>query len=175
MNSHIQMNHSRSIIRAINAVFVGNLKEILTYMFYNPYELDERLLNNSFIKKDKKLIIEIFASRPKWYLELIDQEYKRIFNYSLRSEIEKKKKDFYKFLLCLLDIERQVGRHINIKDAENISDEMYKKGLKVYGTEVNLFKKVFVEKSREDLIIISRIYFNKTNKQKICIRHIMIK
>ena len=171
MNNYIEINKSKSIIYIIETELNenGNLKEILAYMFYNPYELDARLLHNAFhsLKKDKKLIIEIFASRPKWYLELIDQEYKRIFKNSLRSEIEKKKKDFNKFLLCLLDTERQVGKHIDIKEAENLVEEMLKKGLKVYGTDLKLFKKVFVEKSREDLIIISRIYFIKTKNTNL--------
>ena len=109
MNDYIESNHSKSIIKALESLFSGNLREILIYMFYSPYELDARLLYSAIhsLRTDTKLIVEIFASRPKWYLELIDQEYKKLYKVTLKSEIEKKKnKDFNKFLLCLMDTER---------------------------------------------------------------------
>ncbi len=169
MNDYIEKNHSRSIIQALEIQFSGTLKEILIYMFYSPYELDARLLYNALhgFKTDKKLIVEIFASRPKWYLELIDQEYERLYKVTLKSEILKKKnKDFNKFLLCIFETEREEGKHLKIKDAEAIVDEMLKKGLKTYGTNLELFKKVFVEKSREDFILISRVFFKNNPKKK---------
>ena len=168
MTDYIESNHSMSIIKAIELVFSSPLKDILTYMFYSPYELDARLLYNAFhsFRGDTKLIVEIFASRPKWYLEYIDQEYNRIFKVTLRSEIEKKKKDFNKFLLCLLDTEREEGKHLNVEQAEKIVEEIFKRGLKTYGTNLELFKKVFVEKSREDFILISRVFFKNNPKKK---------
>ena len=168
MTDYIESNHSMSIIKAIELVFSSPLKDILTYMFYSPYELDARLLYNAFhsFRGDTKLIVEIFASRPKWYLEYIDQEYNRIFKVTLRSEIEKKKKDFNKFLLCLLDTEREEGKHLNVEQAEKIVEEIFKRGLKTYGTNLELFKKVFVQKSREDFILISRVFFKNNPKKK---------
>ena len=168
MTDYIESNHSMSIIKAIELVFSSPLKDILTYMFYSPYELDARLLYNAFhsFRGDTKLIVEIFASRPKWYLEYIDQEYNRIYKVTLRSEIEKKKKDFNKFLLCLLDTEREEGKHLNVEQAEKIVEEIFKRGLKTYGTNLELFKKVFVQKSREDFILISRVFFKNNPKKK---------
>ena len=167
MNSYIEANHSCSIIQAIERQFSGNLREVLIYMFYSPYELDARLLYNALhsIRTDTKLIIEIFSTRPKWYLELIDQEYLRIYNVTLKSEISKKKKDFNKFLLCLMETEREEGKHLDENGAEKIVDEIYKNGLKTYGTNLELFKKVFVDKSREDFILISRIFCKKNPKK----------
>ena len=169
MNDYISKTHSMSIIKALELTFSGSLREILIYMFYSPYELDARLLYtalNSF-RMDYKLIVEIFASRPKWYLELIDQEYKKLYKVTLKSELEKKKtKNFNKFLLCLFETEREEGPHIDVKEAEKIVEEIFKKGLKAYGTDLELFKKVFVTKSREDFILISRVFY-KNNPKKI--------
>ena len=167
MNDYIENNHSMSIIKALEVVFSGNLREILIYMFYSPYELDARLLNNALhgFRTDEKVIVEIFASRPKWYLDLIDQEYNRIYKCTLRSEIGKKKKDFNKFLMCLFDNEREEGKHLELNEAEQIVDEMLKVGLKKYGTDLELFKKVFVKKSREDFILISRVFYQKNPKK----------
>ena len=169
MNDYIEKNHSRSIIEALEIDFSGPLREILTYMFYSPYELDARLLNTALsgFKTNSKLIVEIFASRPKWYLELIDQEYKKLYKVTLKSVLEKKKNNnFNKFLLCLFETERPEGKHLELKEAEQIVDEILKKGLKVYGTDLDLFKKVFVLKSREDFILISRVFFKNNPKKK---------
>ena len=166
---HIANNHSKPILIMFEDKLKGDVRDILTYMFYNPYELDARLLNKSLqgFRTDTKIIIEIFATRPKWYLEYIDKEYHRIYKKTLKSELEKKKnRDFYKFLLCLFETERKEGKNLDIKQGENIVDEILKKGLKTYGTNLELFKKVFVLPSREDFILIARIYFKNNPKKK---------
>jgi len=169
MNDYTESTYSKSIINLLDSAFKGDLKEIITYMFYSPYELDARLLNTALsgFRTDSKLIVEIFASRPKWYLELIDQEYKKLYKVTLKSVLEKKKNNnFNKFLLCLFETERPEGKHLELNEAEQIVDEMLKKGLKVYGTDLDLFKKVFVLKSREDFILISRVFFKNNPKKK---------
>ena len=169
MNDYTESTYSKSIISLLDSAFKGDLKEIITYMFYSPYELDARLLNTALsgFRTDSKLIVEIFASRPKWYLELIDQEYKKLYKVTLKSVLEKKKNNnFNKFLLCLFETERPEGKHLELNEAEQIVDEMLKKGLKVYGTDLDLFKKVFVLKSREDFILISRVFFKNNPKKK---------
>ena len=169
MNDYIESTQSKSIISLLDSAFKGDLKEVITYMFYSPYELDARLLNTALsgFRTDSKLIVEIFASRPKWYLELIDQEYKKLYKVTLKSVLEKKKNNnFNKFLLCLFETERPEGKHLELNEAEQIVDEMLKKGLKVYGTDLDLFKKVFVLKSREDFILISRVFFKNNPKKK---------
>ena len=77
-----------------------------------------------------------------------------------------RRKDFNKFLLCLLDTEREEGKHLNVEQAEKIVEEIFKRGLKTYGTNLELFKKVFVQKSREDFILISRVFFKNNPKKK---------
>ena len=169
MNDYTESTYSKSIINLLDSAFKGDLKEVITYMFYSPYELDARLLNTALsgFRTDSKLIVEIFASRPKWYLELIDQEYKKLYKVTLKSVLEKKKNNnFNKFLLCLFETERPEGKHLELNEAEQIVDEMLKKGLKVYGTDLDLFKKVFVLKSREDFILISRVFFKNNPKKK---------
>ena len=166
---HIANNHSKPILIMFEDKLKGDVRDILTYMFYNPYELDARLLNKAFqgFRTDTKIIIEIFATRPKWYLEYIDKEYHRIYKKTLKSELEKKKsRDFYKFLLCLFETERKEGKNLDIKQGEKIVDEILKKGLKAYGTNLELFKKVFVLPSREDFILIARIFFKNNPKKK---------
>ena len=63
-----------------------------------------------------------------------------------------------------MNIERPLDQTISGDEAYNTAKELIKNGLKIYGSDINLFKKVFVEKSREDLILISRAYNGLNNK-----------
>ena len=49
-------------------------------------------------------------------------------------------------------------------EAHEIAQEIIKNGTKVYATDAELFKKVLVEKSRIDLILVSRAYYELTEK-----------
>ena len=158
-------NHSieSDIISQLN----GKLKEVSIDIFDTPYEYDARELHtalNSFTNDDIT-IVEIFASRPKMHLEIVDIAYKKFFKISLREDIQKQSsKEYSQFLLSLMDLERPIDQTITGKEAYEIANELIMKGLRIYGKDINLFKKVFVEKSREDLIIISRAYYEKNKK-----------
>ena len=45
-------------------------------------------------------------------------------------------------------------------------NELIKNGLKIYESDINLFKKIFVEKLNKDLILIQRAY-NELNKKSL--------
>ena len=142
---------------------------LVTLMFYNYYELDARALHKALKeKKDEKAIVEIFSSRPHWFLQIVDQEYNRIFGISLKEDIEKEKKsDFNTFLLCILSNPRSTKSTIKTeKQAADAAEEIISKGLKKYATDVELFKGLFVKRSREDLIMISREYKNMDKKRR---------
>jgi hypothetical protein len=176
----ITTNEERQIIRGfykkaynhpiqndINTQLTGKLREITIDMFDTPYEYDARELYkalNSFTNDDNT-IVEIFASRPKNHLEIVDLAYKKFFKISLRDDVKKQgSKEYAQFLLALMDIERPLDQTISGNEAYNTAKELIKNGLKIYGSDINLFKKVFVEKSREDLILISRAYNGLNNK-----------
>ena len=161
--------YNHPIQNDINSQLTGKLREITIDMFDTPYEYDARELHkalNSFTNDDNT-IVEIFASRPKNHLEIVDLAYKKFFKISLREDVQKQgSKEYSQFLLSIMDIERALEQTISGNDAYETARELIKNGLKVYGTDVNLFKKVFVEKSREDLILISRAY-NELNKKSL--------
>ena len=82
-------------------------------MLYSYYELESRALHKAFKeKKDEKAIVEIFASRPHWFLQIIDGEYYRIYGISLKEDLEKKKSDFKAFLQCMLSTPRNTINNI---------------------------------------------------------------
>ena len=138
-------------------------------MFDTPYEYDARELHNALnsFTNDDNTIVEIFASRPKTHLEIVNLAYQKFFQISLRDDVKKQgSKEYAQFLLALMDIERPLDQTISGNEAYETAKELIKNGLKIYGSDINLFKKVFVEKSREDLILISRAYNELNNNNK---------
>ena len=143
----------------------SNFNDMFINMFDTPYEYDAKELYKVLSSKDSNedTIIEIFSTRSKSYLDITDIAYKKFFNISLRDEIKKQfHKIFADFLLAIMDNERPMEQTISGDDAYEIANEIIKNGYKEYCSDVNLFKKLFIEKSREDLILISRAYYELT-------------
>ena len=171
MADEYKIKYKKTVFEEINSLISDkDTKYIVTLMFYNYYELDARILHKAFKegKRDEKAIVEIFASRPHWYLQIVDEEYKKIYGISLKDDLLKEKKsDFITFLLCILSTPRSKTNSIkNQKQAADAAQEIIKKGLKKYGTDVELFKGLFVKRSREDLIMISREFKSMEKKKR---------
>ena len=161
----------KTIFEVINNSSLNkDTKYITTLLFYNYYELDARTLHKALKegRRDEKPIVEIFASRPSWFLQIVNDEYKRIYGISLKEDLaQEKKSDFITFLQCILVTPRLKTNFIKTEQqAADAAQEIIIKGLKKYGTDVELFKNLFVKTSREDLISICREYKNMDKKKK---------
>ena len=142
------------------------LHDISLNMFDTPLEYDARELHKALINNiDIDTIIEIFCSRPKNSLELIDLAYKNFYEISLKEEIQKKlPKKFSEYILVLMDTERPLEQTLVKNEPFKIAEEIIRNGIKSYINDINMFKNTFVEKSRKDLILISRSYFELSKK-----------
>ena len=142
------------------------LHDISLNMFDTPLEYDARELHKALINNiDIDTIIEIFCSRPKNSLELIDLAYKNFYEISLKEEIQKKlPKKFSEYILVIMDTERPLEQTLVKNEPFKIAEEIIKNGIKSYINDINMFKNTFVEKSRKDLILISRTYFELSKK-----------
>ena len=175
MNILISTNNSeRQIIRTCyrklyNKPIQNDLKEELTNnfkylclsMFDTPYEYDSKELfkaiNSNPIKYE--IIIEIFSSRNKSHLNIASQAYNQFFKISLKEDIKKKlSKKFSKFLLMIMDTPREEEKSLSCSDTYIFAKKIKEKNNEIFGDE-NLFKNIFLVKSREDLILISRAFF----------------
>ena len=176
-------NEERQLMRAeykkqnkhpIQDDFKSKLKEnypdfndICINMFDTPYEYDAKELNKvlSVIGSEDDTVIEIFSTRPKSHLEIVDLAYKKFYNISLKDEIKNQfQKLFAEFLLAIMDTERPLEQTISGDEAYEIAIDINKKGFELFCSDVNEFKTIFLEKSREDLILISRAYYETTQK-----------
>ena len=161
--------YNHPIQNDINKGLTYRLKDLCINMFDTPYEYDARDLHkalHSYVNDDKT-IVEIFASRTKNHLLIVDNAYKKFFNISLKEDIKNEtSKEYTSFLLAIMETDRSLEQTISPNDAYIIAKSIVKNGLKIYGTDVNLFKQIFLEKSREDLILICRA-FNELYKKNL--------
>ena len=125
-------------------------------MFDTLYEFEATELKKALsttIGGDEDIIIEIFSSRPKSHLNMIDLAYQKFYKISLKEDIQNKlSKDYSKFLLTLMEIDRPEEQAISKEDAYNFAKDLIDNGIKQCATDVNLFKTIFVKKSRKELI-----------------------
>ena len=139
--------YNHPIQNDINTQLNGKLREITINMFDTPYEYDARELHNALnsFTNDDNTIVEIFASRPKTHLEIVNLAYQKFFQISLRDDVKKQgSKEYAQFLLALMDIERPLDQTISGNEAYETAKELIKNGLKIYGSDINLFKKLFM-------------------------------
>ena len=162
-----KQSYNNPIQNDIKSQLQDRLRQMAIDLFDTPYEYDARELHTALnsLTNDDNVIIEIFASRPSAYLDIVDTAYKNFFKISLKDEIKKHtSEEFAEYLITLMEVERPMEQTISGSDAYEFAEDLKNGELANIGTDVEKFKIVFVEKSREDLILISRAYYEKTQK-----------
>lgn len=167
IRSYYKSTYGHPIQNDINTQLKDKLRQISIDMFDTPYEYDARELHTALntLTNDESVIIEIFASRPSGYLTVVNTAYLNFFKISLKEEINKHiGGEFAKFLITLMDKERPNDQTISGNDAYEIADMLINGELVNAGVDLDIYENVFVKKSREDLILISRAYYERTGK-----------
>ena len=63
-----------------------------------------------------------------------------------------------------MEVARPMEQTISGSEAYELGEELKNGGLETMGNNIEKFKQIFIEKSREDLILISRAYFERSKK-----------
>lgn len=140
------------------------LKDVILALFDTQPEFDARQINNALEKlfgTDEEIINEIFASREKEELNLINSAYKEFYGKSLIEELKNKlKPEYYQLLEQFMLTPRNNQENIGDTKAQQIATEIKEKGIQEYINDTELFKNTFVKKSPQDLVKIAREYNN---------------
>lgn len=153
--------YNKPIQNDIKSELNNNFKDFCISMFDTPYEYDSRELYKALnsVPINYKVIIEIFTSRNKSHLNIVIQAYEQFFKISLKEEILKKiSNNFSNFLFIIMDTNRSNEKMVSYEDAYNYAKMIKELDINIFSNE-NIFKSLFVEKSREDLVLISRAFF----------------
>ena len=142
-----------------------NLKYLILALFVDPVEFDVDSIYNSLNSEniDNDTLIEIFASRPWWYLIKIKEIYEKKYKKDLEKEIiGESADDFKKLLVLLLQSKRSSNEKPDKNVCQNIAKEIQALGENNLNIDEPVIKKIFCESSPQELIIISREYHNAT-------------
>ena len=134
-------------------------------LFTDPVEQDVDSLYEAIkgAGTDEDTLIEIFASRPTWYLKKIKKKYIEKYKRDLEKDvIGDTSGTFKQLLVSLIQCKRSINKNPDKDECEKIAKELYEAGEKKLGTNEPIFNKIFALSSPHELIMISREYHKLT-------------
>ena len=143
----------------------GDFKKLMLALFTDPVEYDADCIYRAIkgAGTDEETLIEIFASRPNWYLNKI----KSIYNEKYKKDLEEHVRgdtsgDFRRLLVSLIQGKRSTNQYPDKDECAKIAKNLYEAGEKRLGTDEEVFNKIFALSSPHELIAISREYHKMT-------------
>ena len=145
----------------------GNFKETIISLFYTPTDYDCYQIYNAVtgLGTNEETLIEIISSRTNEELNKIKQRYPQMYQRDLVELIKSETSGhLQKILITLLQADRPCNiipnEQVCAESAKRLYDSQNGKKDNLY----NSFVYVFTQKSREELALICKIYFNIYNK-----------
>ena len=157
---------NRDLIKDLNSELSGHLKDTVKALFKDPIEFDcysiKKAING--ISTNEDTIVEIIATRPNYYLNLIKQKYQMMHGKTLEFDLSSTLKgDFRKVIMTLLTANRSENPDANITDCTEKVDRLYKAGEKRWGTDEKVFYEILTKASPAEIKMINKIYTQKYN------------
>ena len=143
----------------------GNFKELVIHLFLPPDEFMAKMLKKSLkgFSIDESLIYEIFTICTQEELKLVETAFKKETGKDLIKEIEINfPLAIRKNLINLLNIPRNNYDPSNNSQCEKWAQNLIDSGENNWVSNEEIFKKIFISKSGEELALIGRIYYKKT-------------
>ena len=145
----------------------GNFKETIISLFYTPTDYDCYQIYNAVtgLGTNEETLIEIISSRTNEELNKIKQRYPQMYQSDLIELIKSETSGhLQKILITLLQADRPCNiipnEQVCAESAKRLYDSQNGKKDNLY----NSFVYVFTQKSREELALICKIYYNIYNR-----------
>jgi hypothetical protein len=162
--------YKTSLYEDIKSKLKGDFKELSGYLFLSPQEFSAKMLKRGFkgFSIDEEIIFEILSAHTLEEYILIGEAYKNETNKELKKDLEKNFSGSLKRnILKLISTQRRINNNPDLKLCEQLADELIKEDIKKWVDNENLFQKVFIECSHEEMVLIGRFYFQKTGQSLI--------
>ena len=156
----------RDLIKDLNSELSGHLKDTVKALFKEPIEFDCYSLKKALegISTNEDTIVEILATRPNYYINLIKQKYHMMYGKGLEYDLSTTLSgDFKKVILTLVSATRSENTDANITDCTEKVDRLYKAGEKRWGTDEKVFYEILTKASPAEIKMINKIYTQKYN------------
>jgi hypothetical protein len=145
--------------------FSGIYKKIMLALFTDPVEYDiDSIYKCIKANASKNVLIEIFASRPDWYLNKIKNLYARKYKIELEDEIKKGTLDDFKnLLLQILQCKRSTNQAPDLDLCKQLAEDFEREESEILTLDSSI-NSIFIQSSPQELIIISKEYNKSTQK-----------
>ena len=165
----IRQSYKALFQKDLMSVFISDLsadfKIIMLALFTDPVEYDADCIYRAIKDSDEETLIEIFVSRPGWYLNKIKdlylEKYKKDLEEHLRGDSSD---DLRRLLVLLIQGKRSSNKNPDKEKCQKFAKDLYESGEKKLGIDEELFNKIFVLSSPYELIEISREYHKLSEK-----------
>ena len=143
----------------------GIYKKTVLALFTDPVEYDIDTIYKC-MKSDtsKNEMIEIFASRPDWYLIKIKNLYAKKYNLNLEEQIkEGTLDDFKKLLLGILQCQRSTNEAPDLDYCKRVAEDLEQEESEklTVDSTINI---IFIQSSPQEMLTISKEYNKSTQK-----------
>jgi hypothetical protein len=149
----------------IKSKLSGNFKELVGYLFLTPMEFNAKMLKRGFkgLSIDEQIIFEILAVHTPEEYQQIEEAYKIETKKELKKDIEKSfSGSLRKNILNLLTTPRRVNPNPDKSLCERWADDLINAGEKRWIEDENLFQEIFIQCSAEEMVMVARYYYQKT-------------
>lgn len=156
----------KDLMSDLKSSFAGIYLKIILGLFTDPVEFDIDYIYKC-LKEDASynILIEIFASRPDWYLNKIKNLYQRKYNIELEEHIkEGTLDDFKKLLLQILQSERSTNQSPDVDQCKKLAEDLEQEESENLTVDSPIINSIFIKSSPQELVSISQEYNKSTQK-----------
>ena len=158
----------RDLISDLKSELRGKLEDAMVALFTDPIEYDCDSLKRAMkgMGTDEDSLIEILVSRPVSVLEQIKKKYKEKYKNELENNVKSDTSgETQRLLVSILQCKRSQNRNPNPNDCAAKAQELFKAGEgKKWGTDSDVFNKIFTLSSAAELIQIAQQYHKIAGK-----------
>ena len=156
----------KDLMSDLKSSFAGIYLKIILGLFTDPVEFDIDYIYKC-LKEDTSynILIEIFASRPDWYLNKIKNLYQRKYNIELEEHIkEGTLDDFKKLLIQILHNDRSTNQSPDIDQCKKLAEDLEQEESENLTVDSAIINSIFIKSSPQELVTISQEYNKSTQK-----------
>ena len=145
----------------------GNFKEAAIHLFLPPVRFYAKMFKKALkgMSKDEDSIFEILTTFTCEDLQKIGIAYNEETKKDLTKDLEKAFSGaIQKNVMNLMTVRRKSGGELDKRECEKKCDHLIEAGESNWVNDDNLFKDIFICSSSEELVMICRYYYLKTQK-----------
>ena len=157
----------KSLYDDLKSELSGNFEDAVIALFYTPEDYDCYQLRKAMkgLGTNEDTLIEILATRSNERINRIKQRYSEMYNRNLVADVESDTSGFFREILKkLLEANRPNNPYPDEQECSRNAKELYDASIQKKGKEQLTYLYILTQKSREELAMISKIYYKWYSK-----------